>query len=453
MLKTKKFTYLIALVIFTTSCSDRVDYEDFSTAIRASFTAKDSTAKKTARNIGANVYTIYKENNFEPLWITPQGKTPKAEDLIKELRLLSEDGIDTGKYKLGELQNQLEIIKDNKRNLEIAFVQDWDKAMTSLYVQAATDLMYGVLDAEDVIDMWYHDNDTTANMVANVKDGSFPSLKNYRSKLSTYDALVKYRKTIEGNDSMRAVVDVNLERLRWLPQTFEDSYVLVVVPMMEMILKNKDKTVLQMKAVVGKPDRETPSLNADMANVVFNPSWGVPPGIMKKDVIPGLLKKGDAYLDKKDLKIYDRKGNEVNSNDVTEENYKQYVFRQDPGEKNALGQVKFDMPNPWAIYLHDTPTKGDFDKEDRDKSSGCVRLNHPLELAHYVLAEMNGKDYDNARIDSIISHDETTYVKLKKKLPVHIIYLTAYNHTGSELVFYKDIYNKDHELAQLLKIK
>ena len=447
---TNKLISILLIALFISSCKDKVDFEEFSTEIRATFTTKDTVAKSLARNIPANVYAIYKSNNFQPIWIDKNGTTEKAAKFLEELKTLPEEGITTGRYKLDDLNKHLEIIKKDKGGMDIKSAVEFDKKITIAYVQAANDLAYGILDPEEITDMWYHDNDSSIQISDNIKDNKFPSLDIYRSKLSTYNALVTYRKTIS-TDSLKAVTDANLERLRWLPQTFEDNYVIVVVPRMDMVLMEKGKAVKQMKAVVGQPERETPSLNADMVHVVFNPSWGVPPGIMKKDVIPGLLSKGQAYLNKKGLKVYDRQGNEVNPNDVTEENYKRYVFRQEPSEKNALGQVKFDMPNPWAIYLHDTPTKGDFEKEERAKSSGCVRLNYPLDLANYILTEMNDKDYDRKEIDSIVSNNETKYVKLKHRLPVHIVYLTAFDAGGDQPVFYKDIYNKDIQLAELLK--
>ncbi len=443
-----KLLSLATIVLITSSCKRDVDFEEFSAGIRQTFTAKDSTSKKNIRNTSASVYAIYSGNGFTPVWINEEGKIKNTDEFIKGLEALPGEGISIAKYNLAELKAQAEAMSKNKNRKDIQAVIEWDKKMTTVYVQAANDLLYGVLDPEDAVDMWYHDNDTTVNWQENIKNNKFPSLDVYRSKLGTYAALVKHRASLADGDSAKASVDANLERLRWLPQSFEEDYILTVVPMMEIMLKEKGKTTMQMKAVVGKPDRETPSLNADIVNIVFNPSWGVPPGIMKKDVIPGLLNKGTGYLDKKDLKVYDRKGNEVDPSTITADNYKGYVFRQPPSEKNALGQVKLNMPNPWDIYLHDTPSKGDFELEERYKSSGCVRLERALPLAEYILKKMNSNN-DTLQIDNVLNAGETKYIKLQHRLPVHIVYLTAYDVDG-RLQFFKDIYSKDRELAALL---
>lgn len=437
-----------AIILSVTSCSNDIDKEELSAALQGSFTAKDTTGKKSARNVNANVYAIYSGNSFAPVWITDDGKTKDAEKFIEDLASLSNEGIDTSKFQLAELRNQLNVISKKKGKKDVSVLAAWDKQMTTTYVQAASTLLLGVLDPEDAVDMWYHDNDSTIDFKAQISDNSFPSLDAYRSKLSTYKVLVEYRKNAQ-NDSIRDAVDANLERLRWLPRSFEDKYVLVIVPMMEMMLIEDGKTTIQMKAVMGRTDRETPSLNADMVNVVFNPSWGVPPGIMKKDVIPGLMNKGTGYLDKKGLKVYDRQGNEVDPSKITADNYKGYVFRQSPSERNALGQIKFNMPNPWDIYLHDTPSKDDFNKNERYKSSGCVRLEDAYGLATHILKKMNNNN-DSLDLDQLIAKGETKFVKLQKPIPVHIVYLTAYDN-GGQPQFYKDAYGKDRALAAMLK--
>lgn len=437
-----------AIIFSVSSCSNDMDREEFSAALQGSFTTKDATSKKSTRNIATDVYSVYRDNSFAPVWLNDEGKVKNAEAFIKELRALNDEGIDTTRFQIATLNSQLEEISKRKGKKDVAAVAAWDKQMTAAYIQAASTLLYGVLDPEDAVDMWYHDNDSTVNFAENIKDNSFPSLDAYRSKLSTYKALVEYRKNTQ-SDSIKDAVDANLERLRWLPKSFEENHVLVIVPMMEMMLNEGSKTTVQMKAVMGRTDRETPSLNADMVNIVFNPSWGVPPGIMKKDVIPGLLNKGTGYLDKKGLKVYDRQGNEVDPSKITADNYKGYVFRQPPSERNALGQIKFNMPNPWDIYLHDTPSKDDFNKDERYKSSGCVRLERAYDLATHILKKMNSNN-DSLDLDQLIAKGETKFVKLQKPIPVHIVYLTAYEING-QLQFFKDAYNKDKSLAASLK--
>ncbi|OSZ81757.1 hypothetical protein CAP35_00375 [Chitinophagaceae bacterium IBVUCB1] len=253
-------------------------------------------------------------------------------------------------------------------------------------------------------------------------------------------------------DSLTARLAVNMERLRWMQQVPEQKYIIVNIPLLELFFRINEENAMHMEVVVGKTLRQTPSLNANMANVVINPPWGVPPTIMKKDVLPGMARSGQAYLNKKGLKVYDLKGNRVSAANVNSNNYKRYVFRQDPGDDNALGYVKFNLPNKWDIYLHDTPHREDFGKNDRFLSSGCVRVQKPKELAEFILTEQEGKRYPISRIDSVITTKKTRYEVLKNKIPVHIVYLTAFEDTtGTQIRLLTDVYKRDRKLKSLLQ--
>ncbi len=184
-----------------------------------------------------------------------------------------------------------------------------------------------------------------------------------------------------------------------------------------------------------------------MANVVFSPPWGVPPTILKNDVLPGIAKRGGAYLARKGLKAYNRQGKMVSAGLVTAKNYRSFNFRQPPGARNALGEVKFNLPNKWDIYLHDTPHREDFAKRFRARSSGCVRVAHPREFAEFILKDIEGRNFDQQIIDSIIQTRQTRFEQLSKKIPVHIIYLTAFeDSTSTHIRLLTDVYHRDARL-------
>jgi len=247
-------------------------------------------------------------------------------------------------------------------------------------------------------------------------------------------------------------LSANMERIRWMQKQFGDLYLVVDVPQMELFLRRNGADAIHMRVVVGKPERQTPSLFATMANIVINPSWGVPPTILKKDVLPGLRKSGRKYMRSKGLKVYDNEGNVVDPSFINESNYKRYTYKQAPGDDNSLGYVKFNLPNPWDIYLHDTPHRDDFGKRDRFLSSGCIRLQHPQEMAIYILSDLEGKkNYTPGKLDSVIATHKTKWEILKTKIPVHIAYLTAYSDsTGKHVQFIRDIYQRDDKLISLL---
>ena len=247
-------------------------------------------------------------------------------------------------------------------------------------------------------------------------------------------------------------IKANMERIRWMQRQFGDLYLIVDVPEMELFLRRDGLNALHMRVVVGKPERQTPSLFATMANIVINPSWGVPPTILKKDVLPGLRKSGRKYMRKKGLKVYDSDGDVVDPSFINESNYRRYTYKQAPGDDNSLGYVKFNLPNPWDIYLHDTPHRDDFGKHDRFLSSGCIRVQYPQEMAIYILADLEQKkNYTPGRLDSIIATHKTKWEILKTRIPVHIAYLTAYaDTTGKHVQFMRDIYHRDEKLISLL---
>ncbi len=252
-------------------------------------------------------------------------------------------------------------------------------------------------------------------------------------------------------DTLLQVVGANMERVRWMQQKFGNLYVLVNVPLMELFLRQNGADSMHMRVVVGKPARQTPSLFATMANVVINPRWGVPPTILKQDVLPGIEKTGKKYLAKKGLKVYDRNGKPVNAAVVNANNYRRYNYQQSPGDDNALGYVKFNLPNPFDIYLHDTPHRGDFGKRDRALSSGCIRVQQPREMAVYILAGIEKRNFTRGKLDSIIEKHKTQWQVLKNKIPVHIAYITAFEDTtNSHLRLLNDVYHRDEKLMTLL---
>ena len=252
-------------------------------------------------------------------------------------------------------------------------------------------------------------------------------------------------------DTLLLKIAANMERIRWMQRDFGKEYILVDVPLMQLFFRINDTNAMHMRVVVGKPERQTPSLYARMANVVINPPWGVPPTILKKEVLPGIQKSGKAYLKKKGLKIFDNKGNPINVSTITAKNYKRYNYKQAPGDDNALGYVKFNLPNPWDIYLHDTPHRGDFVKNYRALSSGCIRLQYPQQMALFILGTLEKKKFDQEKLDSIIETHKTQWNVLASKIPVHITYLTAFEDTtGQHIHFVNDVYHRDEKLMAMM---
>jgi len=236
---------------------------------------------------------------------------------------------------------------------------------------------------------------------------------------------------------------LNMDRIRALPRNLQGEQVWVTIPLMEVDYIKDDVVQFHDRVVVGKVSRQTPTIWANMTNIVFNPSWGVPPTILKQDVGPGVGKSGVGYLNGKGLRAFDSKGNDVTAN-VNSSNYKRYTYRQPPGADNSLGEVKFNLPNAWDIYLHDTPHRENFSNRFRALSSGCVRVQNPKLLAELIL---NDEKFTADKIDTIIATRKTKTQRIDRKLPVYIIYATiAEDSLGNQLRYLNDVYKRDEKM-------
>ena len=233
----------------------------------------------------------------------------------------------------------------------------------------------------------------------------------------------------------------NMERLRWMKHDFPQPYIWVDVAKQALYYIENDSIQFNMKVVVGKPTRPTTMLVARLQNIVFNPPWTVPPTIMKEDVIPGIAKRGPSYLTRKGLKAFDKNGKQVANADINATNINKYKVRQAPGYRSSLGEVKFNLLNPWSIYLHDTPHREDFVKFYRAYSSGCIRVHHPKEFAAFLLRD--SAKYSNTKIDSICNTRKTMYVPMHRDVMVHIVYLTNALDSTGHVMYLKDVYKWD----------
>ncbi|HEX5030153.1 MAG TPA: L,D-transpeptidase family protein [Tepidiformaceae bacterium] len=255
------------------------------------------------------------------------------------------------------------------------------------------------------------------------------------------------------NVPVKARIDqirVNLERARWLLHDLPDSFVVVNIAAFRVYLVVKGEVVWSSRCVVGKEARQTPIFRDNMRYLVFNPTWTVPPGILARDILPSLRRGDLSVLKRKKLKVIDKNGRIVNPGSVawSKVNAGAYTFRQDAGPDNALGRVKFMFPNSYAVYLHDTPSRDLFEEPSRAFSSGCIRVDRPLELAERVLADPK---WNAAAIRRTVDAGKTTTVTLKRPLPVLLLYWTAFPWgRGGEVAFARDIYGRDARVLKAL---
>jgi murein L,D-transpeptidase YcbB/YkuD len=213
------------------------------------------------------------------------------------------------------------------------------------------------------------------------------------------------------------------------------------------VLENGKDTVQTYRVVVGKPERRTPVLESKITDVVFNPTWTVPPTIIKEDLTPAAT-KDRTYFAYHNMKIY-KDGSEVLAEAWNPLEADKYRYVQGPGDDNALGRVKFNFRNNFSVYIHDTNHRNLFSGRYRALSSGCVRVQDPFKLAEYVLNSEDG-NWDNGKIKEMVDAKETENVYIQKSIRVHQLYWTAWMDKGG-LQFRDDIYSLDKILYDKLK--
>jgi len=244
---------------------------------------------------------------------------------------------------------------------------------------------------------------------------------------------------------------VNMERLRWMPDSLETRYLLVNIADFTLNMFQNNDTLISMRTIVGNNYRETPVFNSRITYLVFSPSWTVPPTIQRDDVIPAVI-KDPGYLARKNMIVYNSNGKQVDAGTIDwKRNGMRYTIRQSPGPQNALGKVKFMFPNKHNVYLHDTPTRGLFARDERTFSSGCIRIEKPYELAKILLSDMPGWTDDKIRQAMDSKTDKT--VVLKSPVGVYLYYLTAWGNSTGEIHYRTDIYNRDEDILKALKQK
>lgn len=224
---------------------------------------------------------------------------------------------------------------------------------------------------------------------------------------------------------------INMERMRWMATRQDGNLIVVNIPAFVLHVYEGNKKAFDMDVVVGKEGHNTMMFNGDLNQVVFCPNWNVPQSIVQKEILPA-MEKDKNYLEKQNMEI-------------TGEEEGMPVIRQLPGEKNALGKVKFLFPNSFNIYFHDTPAKSLFEKDKRAYSHGCIRLKEPGKMANYVLRDQ--PEWTPARIEEAMNAGKEKFVKVKDPIPVLITYYTAWVDENGQLNFRDDIYGHDQDLA------
>lgn len=251
-------------------------------------------------------------------------------------------------------------------------------------------------------------------------------------------------------------IKVNMERWRWLTRDLEKEFILVNIANFELYIVENENPIARMRVVVGKRYRPTPVFASIMTHVVINPSWNVPRRIAVREMLP-LLRKDPTYLQKENLKVFagwkpeekELDPGAIDWSAITPADFKLH-FRQTPGPRNALGQLKFVFPNQFDVYMHDTPARDLFKKPSREFSHGCIRIERPLDLAEHALRGDSAWTRD--RLAAAIASGKELTVPLPRPLPVYILYATAWVDRNGDLQLRRDTYKLDEPVAKAISV-
>jgi len=295
--------------------------------------------------------------------------------------------------------------------------------------------------------------DTAGNNTSTVYDQNLvASVKAFQQQVGLnptgiVDADTRRELNVPVDARLRQIV-INMERWRWIPKSFEADYLMVNIPEYRLHVFEKGQERMNMNVIVGKTLNQTPIFSDRMEYVVLAPYWNVPINILKNEYASKFA-ANPGLVETLNMEVVTSKGDPVDPGSidwmsVDEGNWK-YILRKKPGPKNDLGDVKFIFPNTNDIYLHDTPHDQLFSQAKRGFSHGCVRVEKPIQLATYLLRNVPG--WDQSKIQSTIAVGEEKFVPLKQKLPVYLVYFTAWADDAGNVSFRDDIYGHDKVLA------
>ena len=383
------------------------------------------------------VKNFYAYNDDNQFWFSSNKNIKTANEWLDAIDSASNFGLVSDKNQI----EQIRVALSGKNKTDIVLKEVSDQQLTGLVLTFMKELQEGIVkfdydgvstprDSVYASQLLDSDNsESVSDMIARLecKDPDYVIYKQFLNDSLTTNDTLKYK-----------TIQLAMNYRRYLTVNGQSEYVVANIPATEVEYYRNDQSVLKMRSVAGKKRNPTPTIASYITDIVTFPFWNVPFSIASKELLPK-VQNDETYLERNNFEVVDAKGNVVDDYDLNWADYTEktfpYFFRESTGPNNSLGILKFNLKNPFSIFLHDTNSKGGFAKDSRFLSHGCIRLEKPVELA-YLLTD--GK-IDTTLLKTGGKDTESKINELKKKVPDFIIYLPVKVVEG-RVVFLKDVY-------------
>ncbi len=379
------------------------------------------------------------------IWTSKKGLSKKGVELVKILQAAGSDGLEPRDYLSALPKNIQSLTGKDLAGAELYLSQSFWKFGRDLSAGRTTPAV-----SEPDIIISRKTTDVKGWLTVANRRGPAKVVADLRPQHPQYLALRKALVKTKGAKARQIIV--NMERWRWLPRSLGKKHVLVNQAAFEVRISDSGKTIDKRRVVVGKPYFKTPMFSHKIQYADFNPTWTVPRSIAGTEILPK-LRKDASYLERNNYKVHTSwKANapamnphSVDWNSVSSKDFPFKIVQQ-PGDNNALGQVKIMFPNKFNVYLHDTQAKNLFSQSSRAFSHGCIRVQNPLEFAEKVFGK---RTLNQSKIKKILANPQTQRVTLKKPVPVHLTYFTTWVE-GGKVMFHRDVYGRDKLVGNIL---
>src|SRR5262245_30432904 len=405
------------------------------------------------------VEAFYRERSFQPIWSANGAALPRTRSAVEYLARVAFEGLDSRDYPIPDFSRDMneETAAANELQLTASVLKYARHASAGRvsFTRVSGSILYPAHAADPAQVLTQISSIDDAAAVLSSFQPQHPGYKALKAQLGRELSGTDARKMASqpGNEGSRkhsksedspprsdlvGKLIANLERWRWLPRELGNAYVMVNVPDYTLSVSENSKAIWRTKIVVGKPgELATPLLSETMKFLTINPTWNLPPSIIRNEYLPA-LERDPGALERIGLRVSHNRDGSIR------------VY-QPPGDRNALGRIRFNFPNPFLVYQHDTPNKHLFAQNRRALSHGCMRVQSPEQYAEVLLSlsQPNG-GYTPARIRRMYGDNERT-INLKQPVPVLITYQTAFIDRSGQLNLREDIYGHDGAILKLMR--